>query len=116
MSCCAIVQLIVNFRPGPEEELMQALSTLLQKSLQLSRAEYQGPVPQSMQDSLTTWFDKFFGAEARLRSPAQAAMVDALKNDFARELLPVLPLTASGGRLQAPTRNPDVCTVQCCFD
>ncbi len=103
-----VLQLIVNFRPGPEEELMQALATLLQKSLHMSRAEYLGPVPQAMLESLTTWFDKFFGPEARQRSPAQASLVDAFKKDFARELLPMLPLATVGGKLQAPTRNPDV--------
>ncbi len=104
-------QIIVKFKPGPEEELMTAMASLMQRMLRWKRQEMVSCVPDAIKDTLVLCYRKFFGVEAARRSPAHASLANALRSEYESNLLPILPPCDVDADVVIP--NPLVCACDC---
>jgi hypothetical protein len=85
-------ELIVRFKPQPEEELESAVHALAGKCQQLPVNADAAAVPSSLSQTLTRVCRKFFSRATSSKSERHARFVEAYKEPFQRDLLPVLPV------------------------
>eukprot|EP00941_MAST-03F_sp_MAST-3F-sp1_P001871 g1871.t1 len=83
-------ELIVRFKPAPEEELESAVQALLSKCFQLNHSADTKSVPVSLRTTLTRVCRKFFADATSRKSETHKRFVLTYKGPFQRDLLPVL--------------------------
>ena len=84
-------EIIVKFKPAPQEELESAVHALLSKCFQLpmETASSENSIPESLQNTLRRVCIKFFGKETSKKSERHRVFVAQYKASFERDLYPV---------------------------
>jgi len=85
-------EIIVKFKPAPQEELESAVHALLSKCFQLPMmmsSSSKNGVPESLQNTLRRVCVKFFGKETSKKSERHREFVAKYKKPFERDLYPV---------------------------
>eukprot|EP00501_MAST-03F_sp_TOSAG23-6_P002265 GSMAST32.ASY1.ANO1.2365.1 assembled CDS len=83
-------ELIVRFKPSPEEELESAVHALLAKCFQLPHSADNKSIPVSLCTTLKRVCRKFFAESTSIKSPKHRRFVMAYKEPFEMDLLPIL--------------------------
>ncbi|ETW06733.1 hypothetical protein H310_02900 [Aphanomyces invadans] len=79
---CMLEEMIVRFRPEPEEELLTAVHSLLLKCYQLPSFAKTEPVPKMLKETLHRVCNKFFVLQQHQKSEKHVAFVDEFKGPF----------------------------------
>lgn len=105
-------EVIVRFKPEPEEELLSAVHALLTKCFRLPiESPPDEPPPSNLRTTLDRVCRKFFAPETRLKSSKHAAFVARYKSGFEEDFLPFLAVEESeeaagaGGKGGAASRR-----------
>ena len=80
-------EIIVKFKPAPQEELESAVHALLSKCFQLPMST--NSIPESLQNTLRRVCVKFFSEETSKKSERHRLFVAEYKVPFERDLFPV---------------------------
>ncbi|KDO32636.1 hypothetical protein SPRG_19413 [Saprolegnia parasitica CBS 223.65] len=79
---CVLEEMIVRFRPEPEEELLTAVHALLLKCYQLPSFAKHEAVPKMLRDTLSRVCNKFFILQPHQKSEKHLAFVAEFKGPF----------------------------------
>ncbi|OQR96405.1 phosphatidylinositol kinase (PIK-L3) [Achlya hypogyna] len=79
---CMLEEMIVRFRPEPEEELLTAVHALLLKCYQLPSFAKTEAVPKMLRDTLSRVCSKFFVLQPHQKSDKHLAFVTEFKGPF----------------------------------
>ncbi|KAF0701086.1 Aste57867_8383 [Aphanomyces stellatus] len=79
---CMLEEMIVRFRPEPEEELLTAVHSLLLKCYQLPSFSKSEPVPKMLKDTLSRVCNKFFILQPHQKSEKHISFVNEFKDPF----------------------------------
>jgi hypothetical protein len=80
-------EIIVHFRPEPEEELLSTVHALLVKCFQLAYSGADGPMMVTFKSTLAKVYKKFFNTPALQNSPRNKAFVAMYKTAFERDFV-----------------------------
>jgi hypothetical protein len=80
-------EIIVHFRPEPEEELLSTVHALLVKCFQLAYSGADGPMMTTFRSTLAKVYKKFFNTPALQNSPRNKAFVAMYKTAFERDFV-----------------------------
>jgi hypothetical protein len=80
-------EIIVHFRPEPEEELLSTIHALLVKCFQLAYSGADGPMMVTFKSTLAKVYKKFFNTPALQNSPRNKAFVAMYKTAFERDFV-----------------------------
>ncbi|OQR95529.1 phosphatidylinositol kinase (PIK-L3) [Thraustotheca clavata] len=84
---CMLEEMIVRFRPEPEEELLTAVHALLLKCYQLPSFAKNESVPKMLKDTLSRVCNKFFILQPHQKSDKHIAFVDEYKEPFEKNFM-----------------------------
>ncbi|RHY91186.1 hypothetical protein DYB31_015941, partial [Aphanomyces astaci] len=84
---CMLEEMIVRFRPEPEDELLTAVHSLLHKCYQLPSFSKTEPVPKMLKDTLSRVCNKFFMLQPHQKSEKHIAFVDEFKDPFETDFM-----------------------------
>ncbi|CAK4090193.1 unnamed protein product [Aphanomyces euteiches] len=100
-------ELIVRFRPEPEEELLTAVHSLLLKCYQLPSFSKSEPVPKMLKDTLSRVCNKFFILQPHQKSEKHISFVNEFKDPFEENFM----LTDRSGNEEIKTSEPNLAEI-----
>ncbi|KAH9107563.1 hypothetical protein LEN26_014254, partial [Aphanomyces euteiches] len=104
---CMLEELIVRFRPEPEEELLTAVHSLLLKCYQLPSFSKSEPVPKMLKDTLSRVCNKFFILQPHQKSEKHISFVNEFKDPFEENFM----LTDRSGNEEIKTSEPNLAEI-----